>query len=300
MVQNLALDLSGRYEEYGVTDNLCETNLNLIPAHEAPPGAIDTCLREMARRDLFLANASVSMPITDAWVALIGDEVAGLAWSLTRHHGTSIDVRVLPRFRRGGIGASLFDAVADSQVYPLFASCDAAQSSAVKFLEKRQFHLDGAVYAQRWDGSAEDVPPAFKTAQLEDTQDHVLVEEILANAYGRHWLQPSLDFIPPAERLTHVAVKDGRAVGALVARCSNRAIVVCGLGVLPTARRGGVGRMLLCHAMNEGATRNLGVAARVAADDEHTIAWTRALGFWTYRTRVHFSIGRTDEALTSP
>ena len=263
--------------------------MKIIQAHKAPPGAIATCQKEMAQRDLFLAQASVHQPLENAWIALVDETVAGIAWSRTRSHGTDLDVRVLPRYRKFGIGSALFDAVTREQPYPFYAGCDAAQTSAIHFLEKRNFKLNGAVYAQRWDGAADDVPPAFQTAQLDDATDAGLVDRVLGEAYGDHWLQPSWDAIPDSEQLIKVAMRGHSAVGALVARITDRAVVICGLGVLASARRSGVGRMLLCSAMKEGASRGLGVAARVSADDEPTIAWTRTLGFWTYRTQIHFS-----------
>ena len=266
-------------------------NVKVISAQQAPSNAIDACLNEMAQRDLFMARRRGEDVSSDTWVVLIGDDVAGLGWARPRTIGTDIDVRVLPRFRKQGVGSALFDAVTDNLSRPWFASCDAGQTSAIEFLDGRGFKLDGAVYAQRWDGCLDDVPPAFMSATIEKSQDLPLVNDILSAAYGTHWLQPNLSIATdPNETLSlRIARRDGQAVGALVTMAGEETIVVAGLGTVPHARQKGVGRALLCDLMKEAAHGDLGVAARIPAEDEHTAQWTRGLGFWTYRTWVYFS-----------
>ena len=212
-------------------------------------------------------------------------DVLGIGWLRHRQDAVEIDIRVEPAHRRTGIGSALFNAL-DEPTENLVASCDSAQRNAIQFLEEREFQLRSVLFARRWDGDEEDVPPAFQTAHVEDAVDRNLSWSVLNDAMADSWPGPSIDeeqFLSAGVRVRNASI-DGRLVGVLVATESEESWSLGGFGVLKDWRARGVGRSLLCEQMRLCAAGKKGLVLHVAHDNESFLDWTRNLGFWTFRS----------------
>jgi GNAT superfamily N-acetyltransferase len=216
-------------------------------------------------------------------------EILGLGWLRHREALTEIDVRVEPPHRRQGVGSRLYSALDDAQLN-LVASCDPAQKRAVRFLEARGFEMKSVLFARRWDGEKDDVPPAFRSAQTETPADRPAAWRILVDAMNDSWPGPSVEkstFLNGPVRVREARMGE-EVVGVLVALEGDDAWSLGGMGVLPAYRKRGVGRVLLCEQMRVCAEAGKGLVLHVAHDNESFLEWTRNLGFWTFRTWAIF------------
>ena len=266
-----------------------EAGVNVIPAQHEHATAIAECLRDMARRDLFLSHQQRNH-LNDVLLACDGEHIAGLAWTSPHVRGTQIDIRVLPQFRHRGIGRLLFDAVTEKVPKPWLASCDAAQSKSIEFLTHRRFTMDGAVYAMRWDGRPEDVPPAFKSARILETNDSARIQALFEHSYDGHWLRPpdARTTVSDGCMLLEARVEGQTAGAAMIHRTADTYVLV-GLCTHNDFRQRGVGRGLLCALMKRAGEQELGLVARVDSADDVLKEWAQRLGFWSYRTWLYFS-----------
>lgn len=220
-------------------------------------------------------------------------EVRGVAWRFTGPDGVVLDARVLPGRRRQGIGRALLTAVS-GPVGPWMAGADAAHRPARRFLTHLGFALRGVVFHQRWDGPESEVPPAFATAQMADAASGDDLGALLRDAGGGAAPRPpwarlaALDTLPAERVHRRVAWRDGHPVGVVLAHREAEVWEVDGLGVLPGARRFGIGRSLVTDLMRRAARAGLGVQLRVAQSDDGAVSWSTGLGFWTYRTWAMF------------
>ena len=233
-------------------------------------------------------------------VAVLDGEVVGVGW-LYRHAGKSeLDVRVLPRARRLGVGTALFDTLTDGQRGRLHAGCDAGQQTARRFLESRRFVLREMLFAQRWDGVTADVPPAFDTVSIEQSVDASRAMDLLSEVYLDGWAAPGMgpeDLTRPDTGIWF-AQRNDVDVGVMVARKSQDTWWLGGLGTRKAYRNEGVGRALITHLMLESARTGLGLGILVSASDFQTLSRTGKLGFWTYRTWAEYA--REPDGVTSP
>lgn len=250
--------------------------------------AVERCAALIAARDPLAVTWEVGHLRAARRLVLALDaegEVRGLACQLATAEGLSVDLGVPPAHRRRGLGRALLAAVSPASE-AVTAGCDAAQGRMRRFLRANGFELAGLVFHQRWDGVPADVPPAFASCTREAAGAECL--PLLRAATAGTWPPPPLDEggLDGAE-ITQ-ARRDGAPVGALVVRRRRDALDVVALGVLPEARRLGVGRALLTAAMARAAREGLGLCLQVGQPDEEALAFTRALGFWTYRTWARF------------
>lgn len=261
-------------------------------ATSLPPASLEAALARIARRDLMVAPVDAqAIYRPDTVVAVDGDEVLGLGWRLPTPEGTQVDVRVQPRFRRTGVGTALLDALCADEAGPVVASCDAGHPQGRRFMEHRGFELTGIVFFQRWDGLPEDVPGAFRSAELRPLSDADAAMSTLLHAQRDSWPPPVVeasDLHSPTQR-TRVAWLDGRRVGVVTARQVGDAWVTGGFAVLPEYRQRGVGRALMAELMRAAARDGLGVVLRVHHEAALIQAWTASLGFWTYRSWAHYT-----------
>ncbi|MCA9541616.1 MAG: GNAT family N-acetyltransferase [Myxococcales bacterium] len=250
--------------------------------------AVEHCLARVE------ADDPLSIPVdfdpadrARALVAVADDAVIGVGWRRHFDGAATIEVRVRPDHRRQGVGASLYAALAASEV-PLFANCDAAQRSVRRFLETRGFDVLGVVFLQRWDGALDDVPQAFRTARLERPADAAAAHALLETASAGTWPPPLFSRERLIDKTTRIRVArlDDHPVGLIAARLIDDAWTVGGLAVLPAVRGRGIGRGLLVDLMRQAAAEGMGVMVRAGHTDERLLNWTRALGFWTCRSFV--------------
>ncbi|MEE2789974.1 MAG: GNAT family N-acetyltransferase [Myxococcota bacterium] len=263
--------------------------MHVIPAQSQHAPAIAECLRDIARRDLFLSHQQHTQ-MEDVWLALDQNTIAGLGWTSQQQRGTELDIRVLPQFRNLGVGRMLFNAITKNLRQPWLASCDAAQARSIEFLTRRNFTMDGAVYAMRWDGQPEDVPPSFKSADITETMDIAGVQRLFEHSYDGHWLQPKLANLQLDEdAFILVARIQTEMIGAALVQRSADTLVLTGLCTHRDYRQRGVGRGLLCALMMRAGQCQLGLVTRVDSSDEVLQQWGQRLGFWSYRTWLYFS-----------
>ena len=261
-------------------------HIDIVTAGAVTPEKIRACLEAIGRADPLIVPPRSGSMIGQYRIACIEDQVVGIGSLYHRAGKAEIDVRVRPEFRRKGVGSALFDVLTADIRTALHAGCDGAQRGAQAFLERRDFTLTGVLFAQRWDGAPEDVPPAFSSVQLQATRDYELTQNVLGKAYADSWFMPAIgaeDF-DRDDINTWLAYRDGIPVGAAVARRSDDTVWIAGLGSLPTERRLGVGRAMLCQIMSLAAEENCGVVLLTPAEDEQSLRWTRKLGFWSYRS----------------
>jgi len=228
--------------------------------------------------------------------ALIDNKVVGIGWLYRQGPRAEIDVRVIPKYRRAGVGGALFDALTEGFNGAVHAGCDAGQKAAQKFVESRGFSLIEMLFAQRWDGELSDVPPAFGSVTLDIDGDVMDAVELLDEAYGQSWSAPAFT---PADLQredvdTWFARREDELCGVLVARRSGDSWWVGGLGTRPNLRGQGIGRALLCKTMTLAAQQSRGVVLLVPADSESVLRWSAGLGFWTYRSWAHYYRPRSD------
>lgn len=265
--------------------------MQIEPAVAVPQDAIDRCLEAIEGRDPLTIPVEFADPDrAAALVAVDGDHgVIGVGWLRPIGEAQRVEVRVLPGHRRRGVGAALFTRL-EAVDQALLASCDAGQHAVRRFLEARRFAPTGVIFVQRWDGDADDVPRAFRSAALVPAADPAAAARLLAAASVDAWPAPlfgAAELADPATRV-ELACIDGEPVGISAARQSDGAWTVGGLAVLPWARGRGVGRSLLCALMSAAAGEGLGVVLRASHDDERLVEWTRRLGFWTCRSWVTY------------
>jgi len=267
--------------------------INVVRIHavdDVTPEAVRACLLRVERTDPMVAPADVDDVLADAQVAVGAHErVLGVGWGRAVSGGTAIDIRVDRGARRRGVGNALLERLAAGRGR-LLASCDGAHPRAGRFLQRRGFELSGMVFLQRWDGVPEDVPRAFRTADVRDEEDFDAVVTLLGEASRDAWPPPPVSTETLDTRdVVRVAWFDGARVGALAAVRQEDAWAVLGCAVLPEARGRGVGRVLLTDVMARAAADGLGVTLRVDHTDEHVREITQALGFWTCRSWAHYA-----------
>lgn len=264
--------------------------MRLEPALSVPLSAIVDCLTAVEAGDpLIIPVEFTERDRRAGWLAIVGDAVVGVGWSVGLGDAQRVEVRVRPEARRRGVGGALFRAVAGGSA-PLVAGCDAGQHAVRRFLDGRGFIADGVIFVQRWDGEPGDVPPAFRTVTVESPSDRGQAAAVLLEAMAGCWPPAGLGLgglVDDRTRL-RVACAGDQPVGASAARLEEGAWAVAGLGVRPGWRGRGVGRMLLCELMHAASARGYGVVLRVSHDDERLLRWTRALGFWTCRSWISY------------
>ncbi len=227
-------------------------------------------------------------------VAYDGDEAVGVGFRRDVGGSTVVDIRVHPRSRRRGAGTALFGRLAEDRSR-LLASCDAAHPRTGRFLEHRGFSLTGVVMLQRWDGEPDDVPRAFRNAEIVAELDPLEAIEVLDAAGADAWPPANVDPDGVTDEWSlRGAYADGRRVGVIAAVHGPDALDIRGCAVLPEYRGRGIGRALLTDAMLLAAEEDTGVTLRVNAEDEHIRAVTGALGFWTCRTWAFYERGAPD------
>lgn len=264
--------------------------INVEAAGAVDPDKIQACMVAIGQTDPLIVPPRSGSMVGQFRVACVGEQVVGIGSLYNQAGRTEIDVRIRPEFRRRGVGSALFDVLIQYARNPLHAGCDGAQKGAHVFLKRRGFLLAGVLFAQRWDGSPEDVPAAFTSVELQTTHDYDMVLRILSDAYADSWFMPAIspeDFERP-DVDAWVAYRAGKPVGAAVARRSADTFWIAGLGSLPTARQLGVGRAMLCQMMSMAAATNSGVVLLAPAEDEVSLQWTRNLGFWSYRSWAQY------------
>ncbi len=237
----------------------------------------------------------------DPVVAVTGDDrVVGVGWRRDVPDGTVVDIRVERTARRKGAGAAILERLADGRGR-LLASCDGAHPRAGRFLQRRGFELAGMVLLQRWDGAADDVPRAFRTADVRDEDDFDTVVALLGEASRDAWPPPPVSTETLDTRdVVRVAWVGDRPVGALAAVLERDAWAVLGCAVLPEERGRGVGRVLLTDVMTRAAAEDVGVTLRVDHTDEHVREITRSLGFWTCRSWAYYARPAAVASSTGP
>ena len=258
-------------------------------ADDVAPDDVRACLLRVERTDPMVAPADADDVLADAVVALDADRVVAVGWRHPVAEGTMVDIRVERAARRRGIGNALLERLADGHER-LLASCDGAHPRAGRFLMRRGFELSGMVLLQRWDGAPEDVPRAFRTAEVREEHDFEAVVSLLGEASRDAWPPPPVSTETLDTRdVVRVAWVDQQRVGALAAIREADAWAVLGCAVLPEARGRGVGRALLTDVMARAAGDDIGVTLRVDHEDEHVREITRALGFWTCRSWAYYA-----------
>lgn len=245
------------------------------------------CLTRIAQGDPMVTPVEVGeLCGLETFAAVVEDRaVVGVGWRRPIPQGTVVEVRVEPGHRRRGIGSALLARLAEGHE-TLLASCDAGHPRTRRFVERRGFQPLGVVFHQRWDGTPGDVAGAFRTARAGVEEDPGAAAAVLAEASADSWPPPALsanDLSRPGMLLRTAWLGDRRA-GVLAAMRSGDALAVMGLAVLAADRRRGIGRMLLTDLMRAAAEQELGVVLHIDAADESLVEWTRALGFWTYRS----------------
>lgn len=261
-----------------------EPVLDIVPITALPDTAVRQCLTEAGAVDLFLEPWDRPLP-QGTMAAVVDDVVVGVGWLMPRPEGLQLDVRVHPRHRRAGVGAALADRLATPSA-TMVARCDSGHRSAIQFVEGLGFGLHGMVFGQRWDGDPEEVPPAFRTAALEDAEDRRDAWRFLCAARADTENAPAFDeaLLQDPETRVRLARRNGALVGICAARRVPDAWRIGGLSVTPNFRRYGIGRILICDLMDHAARDGLGVIIKVSAAQEQLVHWTRELGFYTYRT----------------
>lgn len=264
--------------------------MRVDPAFSVPFSAIVDCLSAVEAGDPLIIPANFTeRDLADGWLVTDGADVVGVGWSVGLGDARRVEVRVRPEARRRGVGGALFRTVSTDSL-PLVAGCDAGQRGVRRFLEDRGFTANGVIFVQRWDGEPSDVPPAFRTAIVEDPADRAEAATVLLDAMADAWPPAGLGHRGLIDRQTRLRIGrvDGRPVGASAARLEDNAWTVAGLAVLPAWRNRGVGRVMLCELMRAASAEEQGVVLRVRHDDERLLRWTRALGFWTCRSWISY------------
>jgi ribosomal protein S18 acetylase RimI-like enzyme len=146
------------------------------------------------------------------------------------------------------------------------------------------------VFGQRWDGSVDEVAPAFRTAELRDADDRGAAWRFLRSARDVDEPPPAFGeaLVSDPQTRVRLAYREAAPVGVCAARRVADAWRIGGLTVTPSVRRHGIGRMLLCDLMAHAAEDQMGVIIKVAAAQEQTVQWTRELGYYTYRTWANY------------
>jgi GNAT superfamily N-acetyltransferase len=265
--------------------------MQFVETSALAPERITGCLRAVEARDHFVAEADLDEVLESrSFVALDGaDEAVGVGWTRPAEGGMKVDVRVLPAARRKGIGSELLRRIVPED-RTLLASCDAGHPRSPKFLQKRGFHQFAVVFHQRWDGDVEDVPGAFRTAEIRDEPDIEAAWVLLDEAASDAWPPPAIDAydLTLSGAFAVTAWRNDERIGVMVGREVGDVLALDGVAVKRVERRSGVGRALLCHAMRRAATDGLGVTLRTDQADDTVLEWTRALGFWTFRAWSYF------------
>lgn len=267
--------------------------MQIEPAAAVPDDAIARCLEAIEGRDPLAIPVEFEAADRElALVALDGDQrVVGVGWLRPLDEAHRVEVRVMPGQRRRGVGSALFTRLARFD-QALVASCDAGQHTVRRFLEARGFEATDVIFVQRWDGAADEVPGAFRSAVIEAPVDGAVAARLLAEVgEGRRGFEPPLSGgagLDDAATRVRIAWVDGEPVGVCAARPVDGACTVGALAVRAWARGRGVGRSLLCELMSAAAAADLGVVLHASHQDERLVEWTRRLGFWTCRSFVTY------------
>jgi GNAT superfamily N-acetyltransferase len=262
---------------------------------------LDLRLVDQTRQSFFQARTARKDPLFrplpfvkyDSGVALTGadDELAGVAWRQDAGSHHYLDVCVSVEARRQGLGLRLLEAVLPNHGAAL-ALCDAGQRSAIRFMLQNGFEHETSIFAYRWDGDVLDVPPAFKTAEIEPDpapfttwqESRLLVLENLPHTI--QMLRPAQD----DELIGFKAHQGSACVGSIVAIRGRQDFGVLSLWVAPSARGKGIARLLLCAILETASERGVGVVVHLDAGEDHLTHQIRTLGLWTYRTWQFFRV----------
>ena len=237
-----------------------------------------------------LRGLEVSFAIDEA---VAGDARAerllGIGWRRPRPPDTEIDIRVAPRHRRRGVGGALLATLAGGAASVVVAA-DAGHPRVRRFLTRRGFEHDGAVFHQRWDGELSDIPPSFRTATVADERDAAAAMALLRRAGEGVWppLNLRAEDFDPSRYFALAALRGDERIGVLVAHLTDDAYAVDGVGVLPAHRQRGIGRALLTAVMARAIDAGVGVTLQVDQRDDATLQWAHKLGLWTFRTWAYY------------
>jgi GNAT superfamily N-acetyltransferase len=262
---------------------------------------LDLRLVDQTRQSFFQARTAHKDPLFrplpfvkyDTGVALTraDDGLAGVAWRQDAGRYHYLDVCVSVEARRQGLGARLLKAVIPNHGEAL-ALCDSGQRGAIRFMLQNGFEHETSIFAYRWDGDVLDVPPAFKTAEIEPDpapfttwqENRLLVLENLPHTI--QMLRPAQD----DELIGFKAHHGSACIGSIVAIRGRQDFGVLSLWVAPAARGKGIARLLLCAILETASERGAGVVVHLDAGEESLTHQIRTLGLWTYRTWQCFRI----------
>ena len=262
---------------------------------------LDLRLVDQTQQSVFQARTARKDPLFrplpfvkyDMGAALTGPDGAlvGIAWRQDADAYRYLDLCVSVEARRQGLGARLLETILPRDGYAL-ALCDAGQRSAIRFMLQNGFEYETSIFAYRWDGDVLDVPPAFKTAEIEPDpspftawqESRLLVLENLPHTI--QMLRPAQD----DELICFKAYQGSACVGSIVAIRGRQDFGVLSLWVAPAARGKGIARLLLCAILETASERGAGVVVHLDAGEESLKHQIRTLGLWTYRTWQCFRI----------
>ncbi len=267
---------------------------------------LDLRLVDQTRQSFFQARTARKDPLFrplpfvkyDEGVALTGPEgvLAGVAWRQDADTYHYLDVCVSVEARRQGLGARLLEAILPRDGYAL-ALCDAGQRSAIRFMLQHGFEHETSIFAYRWDGDILDVPPAFKTASIQqDSTPFLTWEESRPQVLGN--LPHTIQMLRPAqddELIGFKAFSGDECVGSIVAIRGRQDFGVLSLWITPPFRGKGIARLLLCSVLEMASERGVGVVVHLDSSEEHLTGQIRTLGLWTYRTWHCFRLNCMDD-----
>lgn len=214
-------------------------------------------------------------------------ELRGIAVAAEREAG-ALDVyaAVDPRLRRQGFGRALLAPVLDAEA-TLRARVDEEAEAGRAFLLSLGFAERAAQLWLQWSLTPFGQPPPSGTPNVrrgrpaDETAIRRLMREAWAGAPDVFAPRPE-DEVFAEDRTVWLAERDGRPAGYLAARKLGRGVAIEELAVLPTARRAGIGRRLVLHALQGAA----GAMLSVAEDNCAAHALYESLGFAVFRRRL--------------
>ena len=99
--------------------------MKFLPATAVPPAKIAECLSEIGRHDPLIVPPRSGSMVGHFRAAVIDGVIAGVGWVYRQGSRAEIDVRVIPRFRKQGVGTGLFEALTRNYDGSVHAGCDA-------------------------------------------------------------------------------------------------------------------------------------------------------------------------------
>jgi len=199
-----------------------------------------------------------------------------------------LGVWIWPEARGRGLSRLLMEPLLEAED-PFLMAFHPAQERAMSFAQHHGFKQRALCFQQRWDGSPDEVPPAFQNVTLDLQPDPQQLASLLRRAHGESWppLGVEMELLLSTGSLRCIAKDQGQALGALLAFPWQEEWQLSGLAVLPEARGQGIGRALLTALMRRAAEEGRGVILQVDQSAEETLRWTQSLGFWTFRSQIH-------------